>query len=175
MYDKNEENNVEEYLQFVRYVMQEKSISRQDTLVMGASGYEEEALKLLEKLKYDYDMAKLHILYLTMVILHEDKIKKMTNQEIKDIVDSAVQGLCKVKQDEKERIIKNLDNMFSREDSEPLDITVVSNLLDKNNMELPQRFYGYCNEAKEFSKTIFRKIKQRLKLNEIIILHNKSK
>ena len=110
-----------------------------------------------------------------MVILHEDKIKKMTNQEIKDIVDSAIQGLSKVKQDEKERIIKNLDNMFSREDSGPLDITVISNLLDKNNMELPQRFYDYREEAKGFSKTIFRKLKQRLKLDEIISLHTESK
>ena len=45
----NQENNVEEYLQFVRYIMQEKSISGKDTLVGGASGYEEEALKLLGK------------------------------------------------------------------------------------------------------------------------------
>ena len=47
--DENEDNNIEDYLQFVRYIMQEKSISGQGTLIMGASGYEEEALKLLEQ------------------------------------------------------------------------------------------------------------------------------
>lgn len=142
---------------------------------MGASGYEERALKLLKDWSYNYDLAKLHMLYPTLVILHEDKIKKMSNQEIKDIVESAIQGLSVVKQEEQAKVIENLDRMFEWTDIEPIDITVVSNLLDRNNMELPKRFYEYRNEAKTFSKIIAKKLKQKLTWEELASLFFESK
>ena len=57
-----------------------------------------------------------------------------------------------------------------------IDITVISNLLDKKtNMDIPKRFYEYRDEAITFSKIIFKKMKTKLPLKEVVSLFNESK
>ena len=122
--DKYEEKELTEYLEFVHRFMKEQTMTSSGPLLVGGTRYEENALKLLEQCSHQeskdgsndqiskYDLAKLHILYPTMMILHEQKFKNMTPKEIKHTVDSAMQGLSQVKEEKQKEIIANLWKML---------------------------------------------------------------
>jgi hypothetical protein len=112
-------------------------------------------------------MAKLHILYPTMVTLHEDSFKQMSAKEIRDIVNSAMQGLSQVKEEKQKEIISNLWQML---ETDQVDISVIDDfktMLERNGATLPEEIHSYREESLKFSEDLASKLSSKINIEEL--------
>lgn len=65
---------MQEYLQLCNFVMRDASPHFSGLLLRGSSQYNERAIKLLADHNYDFDVAKLHILYPTQMMIPETRL-----------------------------------------------------------------------------------------------------
>lgn len=110
-----------------------------------------------------------------MMIENEDKFREMSGEEVKDIVQAAMQGMSQVKEEKQREIIKNLREML---DKEQVAIEVVNNfekMLERNGASLPDEILEYRDEAKQFSRELAKKLGKKLKLSELEDEYEKSK
>jgi hypothetical protein len=91
---------MDDYLKLVEFIMTDLNFSCTGMIIKGCSSYKERALTLLHSLSYDYDLAKLHILYPTQVREFGEDISKMKRLEIQSLVKSALKGLTLTKKEE---------------------------------------------------------------------------
>ena len=84
-----------------------------------------------------YDLAKLYILYPTMMITNEEKFKNMSGEEIKEIVEASMQGLSQIKIEKQKETISNIRAIIEKEQ---VAIEIIGNfekMLEQNGANLP--------------------------------------
>lgn len=91
---------MQDYLELCDFVMREANLSCNGIWLKGSQGYNEKAIQLLHEYKYNYNLAKFHILYPTVMAIPEHKdeiIHKVSDKELESIVNEAVIDLrgCK--------------------------------------------------------------------------------
>ena len=66
---------LKEYLELCDFIMHEASSNLNGMLLRGSSQYQEKAMNILTAHDYNYDMAKFSILYPTVLLIPEQRIK----------------------------------------------------------------------------------------------------
>ena len=77
------------------------------------AGYREKAFKLLHEYNYNYNLAKFHILYPTVMAIpeqHEEILNSLTDKELENIVSDAIIDMRGCKSQEAEEAIQSIRN-----------------------------------------------------------------
>ena len=91
---------MEDYLKLVNFVMSEASAFAMGPATKGGPQFEEYALQLLSRYEYNYNKAKFHIIYPSLMITNPEFVANLTESEIDHMVSSAVNDLIGCKMEE---------------------------------------------------------------------------
>jgi hypothetical protein len=119
-------------------------------------GYQEKALQLLHKYSYNYDLAKFHMLFPSVMAIPERKqeiLHSLTPKELETIVEDAIIDLrgCKTKEAEEacKTIIHAVKNRITLDD-----LAYYQQVLKKLRVDTPAEVEKELARSREFSKLI---------------------
>ena len=91
----------------------------------------------------------------------------MSANEIKSIVDSAIQDLSHLKQEKQAEIISSLREMLTNGNVAIEVVNKFEKTLERNNSTLPEDIIEEREKSRQFSKNLSKKLGQRMKMDEL--------
>lgn len=115
------DSRLEEYLDLCRFVMNDASAHCRGLFLRGSSLYYERAIKLLSGLNYDYELAKLHILFPTRMMIPETRsaLEEMVREQrasIKLLIEESVSELRETRQETLQSVIDDFTKAIKEPD-----------------------------------------------------------
>mmetsp|Transcript_20617 Transcript_20617/g.23832 ORF Transcript_20617/g.23832 Transcript_20617/m.23832 type:complete len:131 (+) Transcript_20617:561-953(+) len=98
----------------------------------------------------------------------------MESKDIKALVDSAIKDLSYIKQEKQAEIIQNLRTMMAEGQVAIEVVNRFEKTLERNGSCLPDDIVEQREEARQFSKELSKKLSQRLRLDELLLEHQKA-